>query len=88
MINTAFHDFEAKPTNDLFFSIKPVRSDSRSSIPFLVRTHWKYTSWLKIGFSFLAENRLDLEAGYFQIDTGSLGSCDSGKQIKVLLPFR
>lgn len=80
-IAVSVHDFEARATNDLFFSIKPVHTDSLSSVPFLIRTHWKYTSWTKIAFSFLAEDRRDFEAGYYQIDSGSLGNCDAGKNI-------
>jgi hypothetical protein len=86
--NAAVHDFEARASNDLFFSIKPVQSDSLTSIPFLIRTHWRYTYWTKIAFSFLAEDRRDFESGYYQVDTGSLGNCDAGKSIQVILPFR
>lgn len=57
-------------------------------MPFAIRTHWKYTAWTKIGFSFLAEDRSDLEAGYYQVDSGLLGGCEPGKNIQVLMPFR
>ena len=75
-------------TTDLFFSIKPVRSDSLAYVPFLIRAQWSHTTWTKIGFSFIAEDRNDVESGYYQVDTGSLGSCSAGKEIEVLLPFR
>lgn len=54
----------------------------------LIRTHWKYTQWNKISFSLLAEDRNDFEIGYYQVDSGSLGGCEAGKNINVLLPFR
>ena len=70
------------------WSIKPVRSDSYGVIPFVIRTQWKYTSWTKISFTFLAEDRENIEAGYYQVDSGSLAGCVAGKDIHVLLPFR
>jgi hypothetical protein len=82
----AVHDFEADQTDDLFFSIKPYKSDSLSYVPLLVRTHWRYTRWRKISFSILVEDRTDLESGYYQVDTGSLGNCETGKSIQVILP--
>ena len=82
------HDFESRPTNELFFSVKPIESQSLGNVPFLVRTQWRYTYWNKIVFSFLAEDRKDLEASYYQVDAGALGGCGSGKSIQVLLPFR
>ena len=54
----------------------------------VIRTQWAYTSWVQITFSFLAEDRSDMEVGYYQIDSGNLSDCDNGKQIQVLLPFR
>lgn len=56
----AIHDFHALPSDNVFFSIKPIKSESRSYLPLLIRTHWKYTSWEKISFSILVEDRLDL----------------------------
>jgi hypothetical protein len=41
-----------------------------------------------IEFYFLAEDRVDVEAGYLMIDAGVLGRCDTGKSINALLPFR
>lgn len=87
-VAVAVHDFESRATNDLFFAIKPLQSDSLVAVPFLIRTHWRYTFWTKIAFSFLAEDRRDFEAGYYQIDSGLLAGCDAGKSIQVLLPFR
>ena len=69
------HDFESRASNDLFFSIKNLDSESLAFVPFLIRTHWKYTSWTQIGFSFIAEDRKDVETGYYQVDSGSLGGC-------------
>lgn len=56
-------------------------------IPFIVRTQWGYTQWSRITFSFLAESSSQIEAGYYQIDTGSLSNCYSGKDIIAFLPF-
>lgn len=89
LFNLAVHDFEARASTDLFFSIKPIQTDSLTSVPFIIRTHWKYTYWNKIIFSFIAEDRKDFESGYYQIDSGLLGGgCSSSKNIQVLLPFR
>ena len=57
-------------------------------VPFLIRTHWRYTFWTRIAFSFIAEDRKDIESGYYQVDSGSLGGCDQSKNIQVILPFR
>lgn len=54
----------------------------------MIRTHWKYTFWTKITFSLLIEDRKDFESGYYQIDTGLLGGCESGKSIQFVLPFK
>jgi hypothetical protein len=85
---SAVYELESQYSPDQFFSIKPIRSDSNGVIPFVVRTHWKYTSWTKISFTWLAEDMDNLEAGYYQVDTGSLSGCVSGKDIHILLPFR
>ena len=47
-----------------------------------------YTAWTKIAFSFIAEDRRDIETGYYQVDTADLGSCLPGKNIQVSLPFK
>ena len=54
------HDFEVESSNRLYFYIKPLPSRSYSSIPFVIRTQWSYTSWNYITFSFLAEDRTDI----------------------------
>ena len=41
-----------------------------------------------IEFYFLAEDRVDVEAGYLMVDAGVLGRCDTGKSINALLPLR
>ena len=53
---------------------------------FIIRTQWGYTQWSRIKFSFLAEDSTQLEAGYYQVDTGSLSGC-TGKDIIAFLPF-
>ena len=87
-IIAAVYDLQSQYSADQFFSIKPVRSDSFGIIPFVIRTHWKYTSWTKLSFSFIAEDRDNIEAGYYQVDSGALAGCVAGKDIHVLLPFR
>jgi hypothetical protein len=57
-------------------------------IPFLVRTQWKYTCWVKINVMFLAETRSDIEAGYHQRDTGLVGACCQAKVQPLFLPFK
>ena len=87
-VAVAVHSFEAEASNNLFFFIKPIHSESLSFLPFVIRTQWPYTQWNQITFSFLAEDRSDVEAGYYQIDSGPLSGCENGKMIDVLLPFR
>ena len=53
-----------------------------------MRTHWGYTQWRKISFSFIAEGTAQIEAGYFQVDTSTLSSCSSGKEIVAFLPIK
>jgi hypothetical protein len=84
----AVYDLQSQYSANQFFSVKPVRSDSYGIIPFMIRTHWKYTSWTKISFSFFAEDKGNIEAGFYQVDSGNLAGCNSGKDIHVLLPFR
>ena len=86
-LKVGVHDFEAEKSTSLFYYIKPLHTDSLSFVPFVIRTQWLYTRWTKISFSFIAEDRVDIESGYYQIDSGVLAGCISGKEIKVLLPF-
>lgn len=62
-------------------------SDGKTVIPFVVRTQLGYTRWTRISFSFFAESSSQIEAGYYQIDTGSLSSCISGKSIVAFIPL-
>ena len=87
-IAIAVHGFESQRSDDLFFAIKPLHSESQSFVPFVIRTHWKYTKWTRLEYSFIAEDRSDVETGYYQIDAGSLEGCQIGKNIKALIPFR
>lgn len=77
---------ESLSSNHLFFSIKAVNSDSNGVIPFIVRTQWGYTRWSRISFSFFAETSDRIASGYYQIDTATLSSCFSGKQIIAFVP--
>ena len=36
----------------------------------------------------MAEDRGEVEAGYYQVDAGALEGCEVGKEIQALLPFR
>jgi hypothetical protein len=83
----AVNQFQSQYSSNLFFSIKVVASDSFGVIPFVVRTQWGYTQWSRISFSFLAEASGQIEAGYYQVDTGTLSACCSGKDIVAFLPF-
>lgn len=67
--------------------MKPIVEESKLFVPFVVRTYNENTRWSKISFYFLVEDRFDVEAGYYQIDTGRLGGCEPGKSINVYLPF-
>lgn len=77
---------ESAPSNNLFFSIKALNSDSNGVIPFVVRTHWGYTRWSKISFYYLAEASDLVNAGYYQVDPATLSACTSGKQIIAYIP--
>jgi len=46
-----------------------------------------YTRWTKISFSFIAEASDQLQAGYYQIDSGSLSGCSLGKVISAFVPY-
>lgn len=83
----AINDLQSQYSQNLFFSVKAVYSENNGVIPFAVRTQWAYTQWTKITFSFLAEVSSQIEAGYYQINTGSLGSCCSSKAVYAFIPF-
>lgn len=72
----------------MYFYVKPTRSESPTYIPFVVRTLWAYTQWVHINFNFIAEDRNDIDSGYYQIDSGHLAGCHIDGQIEVLLPFK
>ena len=55
-VAVAVKHMEAQPTMDLFFSVRSTKSESLTSLGFLIRTQWKYTQWTNIGVSFIAEN--------------------------------
>lgn len=59
-----------------------------NQIPFQIRTQWKYTIWVKITVNFLAETRTDMEASYYQQDTGVVSGCGDTKAQALLLPLR
>jgi len=84
----AVNNFDSEASNGLYFYIKSLKTSSLISVPFIVRTQWPYTKWNQISFSFVIEDRTDLESGYYQIDSGPLAGCDNGKSVDILLPFR
>lgn len=84
----AVRQMQALATMDVFFSVRSVKSDLLTSIAFLIRTQWKYTNWIKISVSFLAEDMSSIEANFFNIDTTSLAGCGQARDVRVLLPFR
>jgi hypothetical protein len=86
--HSAISQLQSQYSPNLFFSIKVAASSNLYTIPFIVRTHWAYTRWSKITFSFVAEAARQVEAGYFQVDTSTLSSCGSGKEIVAFLPIR
>jgi hypothetical protein len=87
IIYLAVNNLESQYSPNLFFSVKAVASSNFGTIPFVVRTQWGYSKWTRITFSFLAEVSNQIEAGYYQIDTGSLGSCCSEKAVIAFIPF-
>lgn len=50
----AIYNFESNPSQDLFFSIQTTRSDTLTSLSFLIRTQWKYTTWSLFKMTFFA----------------------------------
>lgn len=84
----AVHRLEAQQTSSLFFSIRVSKSQSLSSLSFLVRTQWKYTQWTLFSVSFLAEDHIFYEANSFSVDTTPLAGCSHSKEVKVILPYK
>lgn len=54
--------------------MRPLLITNPTTIPFQIRTQWKYAYWNTITVSFLAETRPDIDAGTRIIDAG-LSSC-------------
>ena len=59
-IRWGIRDFISLPTDNLFLIIKPKRSQSKTSIPFLVRHPWRYSRWTKIVINLFVEDRSDI----------------------------
>ena len=65
-IAVAVHGFSSQPSQDFFFSIKPVMHPSKfDACTFVIKTTWCKTSWTQLKFNFLIEDRTDIEAGYY-----------------------
>ncbi len=64
-------DFAAQSTAAFYLSIKPYLVGDGikrlNSLNFAIRTEWKYTTWKRVKFSFIAEERPDIEANIYQI---------------------
>lgn len=87
-VAVALSQLSSSPSNDLFFSIQPTKSDSLAQLTFLVRTQWKYTQWNILQVSFVAENHPHFSASTYSVDTAALAGCSSQKEVKVILPFK
>lgn len=87
-VAVAVRRLEAQASMDLFFSIRPTRSDRLTSIDFVVRTQWKYTQWTLISMTFIAEDLSGVEANFFSLDTTNLIGCSTSKTTNLILPFR
>jgi len=86
-IAVAVSSFQATQSPDLYFSIKPVKDDLSGVVPFIIRTQWKYTQWSSMTVRIFIENRQDIEAGYYQLDSGALASCDASKNVNIQVPL-
>lgn len=73
----ALPEMAASPSNQLFFSIQPIKSDSLSLITFMIRTQWKYTTWNIFKVSFIAEDHPHFSANSYAVDTAALAGCSS-----------
>lgn len=87
-VSVAVQDFQMGASNNIFFYVKPILDSSTTSVLFVIRTQWCYTSWIMLSFNFIAEDRHDIRSGYHQIDSGSLTSFHSGATIQVAIPYR
>jgi hypothetical protein len=89
-------NFAARPSPDLFFSVKPIVSSINfNSVTFIIKTTWCKTTWSQLKFNFFVEDRTEIEAGYYLVgklfnnsDSGSLSTSNEGKNVNVLLPFK
>ena len=79
--NSATTGFEASPTADLVYYVRPNPSPVvLNSISFQVRTPWKLGQFSKLTVSFMAENRNDIELGSRVIDSAFVGGCGQKSQ--------
>jgi hypothetical protein len=65
------NSFQSVASPFLMLSIKPLPIASLSSVSFLFRFYYRYTNWKLISFYFLAEDRLDIDASYYEIGKDS-----------------
>ena len=59
-VAVSVHAFDCEPSQGLYFFVKPLKLQSVSILPFVIRTQWSYTKWNHITFSFIAEDRTDI----------------------------
>lgn len=57
--------FQSRSSPYLMLSIKPLPIATLTSLSFLIRFYYLYTSWSIVSFNFLAEDRSDLASSYF-----------------------
>jgi len=91
----AIRHMESSASMDLFFSVRSTKTDLLTILSFLIRTQWKYTQWIKLSVTFLAEDQTNIEANFFNVgnlnnnlDTSNLAGCSNSKEMRVLLPFK
>ena len=101
-VAVALNQFQSQPTNNLFLSIKYLPSSqcsigssqslvvdtaSLTSISFSVNLYQQYTKWTMVDFYFLAEDKQEIETGYYLVDASNLAQCNGGKSQEINLPF-
>ena len=50
-------DFDSEACDDLFFAVKPIKTESKNLVPLTIRTQWSHTRWSRIAIYLFAEDR-------------------------------
>ena len=66
---TGLSTFSSDASPFLMLTVKPLPLSTLSVLSLLLRFHQKYLTWQLITVHFLAEDRADIEADYYQIGT-------------------